>query len=73
MIVGCYTLDLYCDCERVNDTTGQCGCGVRHLAYDYFRVVSQYTGRNERECLRQAKRDGWKISKGTVTCPLCRK
>jgi len=48
MIVGCYTLELYCEVDE-----------QRHFQ-DSF---AQYVGKNERECLRNARRDGWKVDK----------
>ena len=41
MLIGCYTVHLYCDgCERNHD----------------FRGPDEYTGRTEASCIRQAKR-----------------
>ncbi len=48
LIVGCYTLDLYC---VVDNTFGQ------------------FTGRTESECIRAARRSGWRVSSTRVLCP----
>jgi hypothetical protein len=59
VIVGCYTVDLYCD-----------GC---NLGYGHRRG-SQYTGQTEAECLRQARRDGWLFTRDRprkAFCPTC--
>lgn len=51
-IVGCYSMDLYCDHPE-------------HCKYsgDVWPFPSVYSGRSESECLRNAKKDGWKIDK----------
>jgi hypothetical protein len=64
MIVGCYTLDLYCDAK--NDSHG----------YKEFPHV--YTNHTEGRCKRDARRDGWRFRKradGTwaAYCPKCSK
>ena len=63
MIVGCYTLDLYCDtrkrCEH-SDFTG------------LLHIPNQYTGRTFTECRKHALIDGWIFHRNkTVTCPKC--
>lgn len=57
MIVGCYSMDLYCD---VKDAFG---C----RAYP-----GQFTGRTESECIRKARKAGWRVVKNgspDVACP----
>lgn len=60
MIVGCYTLDLYCDSKREH-----------HYQEDNVSFGKQYTGRNERECWQQARADGWKKQGVYAFCPKC--
>ena len=62
-IVGCYTLDLYC-------TSGR--------KHGYGGGMGQFTGRTETACIRDARRVGWTVTKGTeehldrVMCPTCK-
>lgn len=68
-IVGCYTLDLYCD------TGGTYGEGCPHKYGGLNGVIQQYpaqfTGRTEGDCIKQAKGLGWKIRAGKAYCPKC--
>jgi len=63
VIIGGYTLDLYCDrkdCEH---------------AYDHEWNPRQCTGEHGSSCRAQARRDGWLLSRaydGGATCPDCR-
>jgi hypothetical protein len=67
MIVGCYTLDLYCRNSAVSrkDRLHKC----KGSEYDQ---PGQFTGYNEREAKAEAKNLGWVFSKGDVTCPWCK-
>lgn len=59
MIVGCYTLDLYCD----NDVSDHCR-----------NVFSEtYVGETFAECIREARSKGWIINpkKNKALCPEC--
>lgn len=66
MIARGYTLDLYCDAFTGTDSE-------IHVHRKYRGGEAQYTGETLRECLRNAKRDGWRIvvSRGEVVCPKC--
>lgn len=59
MIVGCYSLDLYCDNE------------AGPHKYDEFPAV--YTAQTGSKCRRLARKDGWKldINGGKAACPRC--
>jgi hypothetical protein len=57
MIVGGYQLDLYCDTEP----------SCPH-ANKFTSVQAQYVGQTERECLKQARKDGWKFKKDNTLC-----
>ena len=63
-VVGGYTLDLYCD-------TG--GEAFGEFCPRHGR--NQFTGQNERECLKAARLAGWSIKRGDMTdkafCPSC--
>ena len=61
MKVGGYTLDLYCD---TSDPAVK-----KFHGYNAFHV--QYIGRNEAQCLRKAKSDGWMIRGYLCYCPTC--
>ena len=54
MIVGCYTLDLYCSKK---------GCTKP--------MPHQFTEQTEGECIREARKKGWSVSKATQLCPAC--
>ena len=51
MEVGCYTLDIYCDCPLHTEIT----TGVK------FKIVNpkQYTGQTLQECRKKALKAGW--------------
>lgn len=69
MIVGCYSVDLYCDNE---DRTGDKRCKRRNGPLRYGS--DQYTGETEGECLRQARKEGWKFTRDRprkAYCPAC--
>lgn len=62
MIVGGYSLHLYCDNNkghRLNDSSSK----------------AEYDDIKESFCFAKAKSDGWKIDRknGTAICPTCRK
>ena len=61
MIVGCYSLDLYCDNRECKSVSR-------------FRMEPDvYTGRTFAGCSRKAKKDGWKIDsrRRWCICPAC--
>jgi hypothetical protein len=65
MIVGCYTLHLYCDARATP------GCiAVRESGLDQ---PFQATGQNFRDCQEQARHSGWRLSivRDTAVCPAC--
>lgn len=59
MIVGCYSLDLYCD-----------GNGGGHV---YNEFPHFFVGKSASSCYRQARRAGWRLSirSGVAICPKC--
>lgn len=62
MIVGCYSLDLYCDTPNCREGMGR---------------GWQFTGPTEARCMRKARDAGWKFSKVRAArkawCPACAK
>ena len=57
MIVGGYTLDLYCDSEK-------CPVGFKAGRWSF-------TGPTKARCMREARKGGWKIRLGKAICPKC--
>lgn len=53
MVVGCYTLDLYCVRFR----------GCPHQARYHEGADGQYSAESEAACRRNARRDGWRLLK----------
>ena len=67
MIVGCYSLHLYCS-QRKKDYSKDLKFGHKHCEFPH-----EYTGYTRGSCCRQARDDGWLISKKRQLCPTCRK
>lgn len=65
-IVGCYSLDLYCDGEP-DCQNGSC----LHTGGS----PGQYSAETGSECRRQAREDGWilNLQEQTAVCPKCAK
>ena len=67
MQVGCYSLDLYCGSDYSSGTND----GI----HEHGEFPHQYTGPNGRDCKKQARADGWKLtrrgSEGEDLCPKC--
>jgi hypothetical protein len=58
MIVGCYSLHLYCDNEDVE--------------HPYDEFPHTYTAELGSKCRNAARRDGWRLGRtGKAYCPLC--
>jgi hypothetical protein len=61
--IGCYSMMLYCDSKE---------------SHKYREMPAEFTGRSREDCLKQARKIGWKISRtsynedGTLFC-LCPK
>ena len=63
MIVGCYTLDLYC--ENLGPWPDKHG-------HDFKEFPHQYTAELGSKCRKNAQRAGWKLTKdGRAYCPRC--
>lgn len=55
MIVGCYSMDLYCD---------ECGFG-------YGTDSASFAGETRGQCVRQARLWGWLVGRERQLCPKC--
>lgn len=67
MLVGCYTLDCYCDAAQE---------GKPHPSQfrgGWLTWPMQYTGETRAECVRKARVFGWRIGKDRQLCPVCMK
>lgn len=64
MIVGCYTMDLYCD--------GAADC-KKAAANHQGSAPGQFTGETRAEASRDATLAGWRLDhkKGFALCPAC--
>lgn len=69
MIVGCYTIDLYCDGggDGYNCPNGREFESIRCGSSCY----DSYAGTNERDCLAQARKMGWTFKENN-TKAFCR-
>ena len=70
MIVGGYSLDLYCENDEISHYLLPSGIYL----VGNTEVKHQYAGNTFIECARQARKDGWKINtkNHTCICPVCR-
>lgn len=81
MIVGCYSVHLYCDSGGHDGFTGHDGAYVVKNGPEWHNTVTianEFAGRNERECLTQARSIGWIIRSPrrkprVAVCPVCAK
>ena len=66
MIVGCYSLDLYCDAAGCTNPRPYMSDGGRG-------PLAQYTAETGGACRKQARDDGWRLNlrNGTAKCPQC--
>jgi len=67
VIVGCYTLDLYCDHPHDQE--------IDNNQEHYGDHLAQFTGRTETGCIQRARAAGWSINKSAdrVMCPRHRR
>jgi hypothetical protein len=65
MIVGCYSLELYCE----NQPDRQKPDSV----HGYEEFPSVYAAQRREDCERAARKDGWMINNktGVCLCPKC--
>jgi hypothetical protein len=71
MLVGCFTLDLYCDDPRHTQASV---AGMTQEQYQTYMSNSpgQFTGERRSDCYREARRCGWVIKplSHKAYCPL---
>ena len=67
-IVGCYSLDLYCENYDMANFHE-----VDKFGHRYNDFPHQWTGYDRAECFRKARKAGWVINvhKHTAYCPKC--
>jgi hypothetical protein len=66
MIVGCYTLDLYCD--NLNIPEGAVTDGI----HDYKEFPKTFIHEYGSVCRKIARAKGWKFTRdGRALCPKC--
>lgn len=66
MIVGAYSINLYCDNWREqSDNIGRDG------VHELGEFPHEFAGHSKLDCFRQARAIGWKIGKERQTCPKC--
>lgn len=70
MIVGCYSLHLYCDTGNAKPgMTGDGGNSPHGFDNPGF---GEFTGPTEGDCKRQARNQGWRFGRDSrVFCPTC--
>lgn len=68
MIIGCYTLDLYCDGDPECKYSMTNSPGCRNMS-------AQFTAETGSECRRLAREEGWilNLQEQTTVCPSCAK
>jgi hypothetical protein len=65
--IGCYTLDLYCDQEDLDFES------CKNSEHEYGEFPHSFWGHTESECIKQAKRQGWRFhTNGLTSCPKCK-
>ena len=69
MIVGCYSMHLYCDKSSI--APGEVYDDLGHI---YHEFPHEFSGRTEAECKKSARERGWKFTgAGEAHCPKCTK
>lgn len=72
MIVGAYTLHLYCDNQpRGGASVDVCKAPAGSL---WRRSPGEYTGESRTAAVAEAKRDGWRFTPWSTACfcPCCK-
>ncbi len=67
MQVGCYTLDLYCD---NSESAWTCATDIM-MSGETERWPIQYTHELGTKCRKDARRDGWTLTREKTICPHC--
>lgn len=66
MIVGGYSLDLYCRYAKTSN-----GAEAGSVDHAWGTGSGSYAGASKTDCYRQAMKRGWLFKGGDVTCPHC--
>jgi hypothetical protein len=74
MIVGGYTLDLYCDKKENHTILESSGYYLRQEIGDYIYIGNQFVGETYGECVKEARGAGWLVnrSKNKCLCKYCK-
>lgn len=72
MIVGCYSIDLYCSNTEASSGETRFVCAMV-TDRDSSGGFAQAGGPNERDCLKQLRARGWKLDlrNDRHFCPAC--
>lgn len=73
MIVGGYSLNLYCDNVNFHNSQHLSIWGGNYHFRDGSILANEFVGETFSECARHARKYGWKIDRkqGICVCPLC--
>jgi len=73
MIVGGYTLHLYCDHPRHPTEKQTAAQPFAFEVWERYRKLwpGEYSDNDRARCVKRAKADGWKLRAGKATCPEC--
>jgi hypothetical protein len=74
VIVGGYTLDLYCDKIEKHITIGGNIYYFKPDTAQWIPVDNQFVGETYRECVKEAREVGWLVnrSKNKCLCKYCK-
>ena len=61
MIIGGYTLDLYCDKAKI----------MHDPIHTFDEFPHQFTGHTHSQCVKQARDKGWLLGRKMDLCPKC--
>lgn len=75
MIVGGYTVHLYCDSdiEQPYGTKGHSGPQEGGHGTFTGSLPDEYSAETRAQCIKQARAKGWLIGKDRQLCPTCRR
>lgn len=70
MMVGCYTLELYCDKEGFYNKYDADGTLRDEVGHTYQEFPHEYMNELGSKCRSRARKAGWKLGKKQL-CPKC--
>ncbi|ELY4440276.1 hypothetical protein SMZ43_003958 [Cronobacter dublinensis] len=62
MVVSGYSMELYCDCQFCEEYRLQPEAASTRIGFD------EYGGETFRDCLREAKKGGWRFTNDNLKC-----